>query len=486
MNCPFFTHSAIAVTRIIPEASLNNDSIFRIFSCLSGTINPSETDSVAVASVGVLKAPIRNARASGIPKSDTLSEVWSTSKRNKLRTSLTGFAVAWGIFMLIFLLGAGNGLINAQLQQSTRFLANSMRVFPGETSKAYKGLKEGRSITLNDKDILISNQTYGQYVDDVGGRLEQYNVNINYGDNYVASQSLVGVAPTHPKIDKTEMIAGRFINEIDMKEQRKNVVLSRSQTKELCKDYRSLVGKNVKISNLNFQVVGIYKDDESRNNTEAFIAYSTIKTIYAKGDDAGSLEFTIKNLKTREDNKQFEKNYRASINNNHQAAPDDERTIWLWNRYMDNIQMNQGIAIMQTALWIVGLFTLLSGIVGVSNIMLITVKERTREFGVRKAIGAKPWSILKLIITESIIITSFFGYIGMVCGVAANEIMDATIGHTTVDTGLFKAAMFVNPTVGLGTCIGATITIVIAGTIAGLIPAIKAARIRPIEALRAE
>lgn len=417
---------------------------------------------------------------------ELIKEIWSTSKRNKLRTSLTGFAVAWGIFMLIFLLGAGNGLINAQLQQSTRFLANSMRVFPGETSKAYKGLKEGRSITLNDKDILISNQTYGQYVDDVGGRLEQYNVNINYGDNYVASQSLVGVAPTHPKIDKTELIAGRFINEIDMKEQRKNVVLSRSQAKELCKDYRSLVGKNVKISNLNFQVVGIYKDDESRNNTEAFIAYSTIKTIYAKGDDAGSLEFTIKNLKTREDNKLFEKNYRASINNNHQAAPDDERTIWLWNRYMDNIQMNQGIAIMQTALWIVGLFTLLSGIVGVSNIMLITVKERTREFGVRKAIGAKPWSILKLIITESIIITSFFGYIGMVCGVAANEIMDATIGHTTVDTGLFKAAMFVNPTVGIGTCIGATITIVIAGTIAGLIPAIKAARIRPIEALRAE
>ena len=417
---------------------------------------------------------------------ELIKEIWSTSKRNKLRTSLTGFAVAWGIFMLIFLLGAGNGLINAQLQQSTRFLANSMRVFPGETSKAYKGLKEGRSITLNDKDILISNKTYGQYVDDVGGRLEQYNVNINYGDNYVASQSLVGVAPTHPKIDKTELIAGRFINEIDMKEQRKNVVLSRSQAKELCKDYRSLVGKNVKISNLNFQVVGIYKDDESRNNTEAFIAYSTIKTIYAKGDDAGSLEFTIKNLKTQEDNEKFEKNYRASINNNHQAAPDDDRTIWLWNRYMDNIQMNQGIAIMQTALWIVGLFTLLSGIVGVSNIMLITVKERTREFGVRKAIGAKPWSILKLIITESIIITSFFGYIGMVCGVAANEIMDATIGHTTVDTGLFKAAMFVNPTVGLGTCIGATIAIVIAGTIAGLIPAIKAARIRPIEALRAE
>ncbi len=417
---------------------------------------------------------------------ELIKEIWSTSKRNKLRTSLTGFAVAWGIFMLIFLLGAGNGLINAQLQQSDRFLANSMMVFGGRTSKAYNGLKEGRSITLNDKDMLISNTTYGHLIGDVGGQLEQSDINISYGDNYVASQTLTGVYPSHTKIDKTELIAGRFINDIDQKQRRKVVVLSRGQAKELAKDYRALVGKNVKVNDLSFKVVGIYKDDESRQNTEAFSAFSTVKTIYAKGDEAGNIEFTLKNLKTEKQNKDFEKNYRASINTNHQAAPDDERSIWLWNRYMDNIQMNQGIAIIQTALWIVGLFTLLSGIVGVSNIMLITVKERTREFGVRKAIGAKPWSILKLIITESIIITSFFGYIGMICGVAANEIMDATIGHTTVDSGLFKATIFVDPTVGIGTCIGATITIVIAGTIAGLIPAIKAARIRPIEALRAE
>lgn len=417
---------------------------------------------------------------------ELIKEIWSTSKRNKLRTSLTGFAVAWGIFMLIFLLGAGNGLINAQLQQSNRFLANSMMVFGGRTSKAYNGLKEGRDIDLNDKDLLISNTTFGHLIGDVGGHLELYNADITYGDNYIASQRLTGVFPTHTKIDKTEIIAGRFINNIDQKERRKVLVLSRNQAKELVKDYRSLVGKNVKLDDLSFKVVGIYKDDESRENNAAFTPYNTAKTIFVKGNSAGDIEFTLKNLKTEEQNRAFEKKYRASINTNHQAAPDDERSIWIWNRYMDNIQMNQGIAIIQTALWIVGLFTLLSGIVGVSNIMLITVKERTREFGVRKAIGAKPWSILKLIITESIIITSFFGYIGMVCGVAANELMDKTIGHTTVDTGLFKAAMFVNPTVGIGTCIGATITIVIAGTIAGLIPAIKAAKIRPIEALRAE
>ena len=417
---------------------------------------------------------------------ELIKEIWSTSKRNKLRTTLTGFSVAWGIFMLIFLLGAGNGLINAQLQQSDRFLANSMLVFGGQTSKAFKGLKEGRNITLNDKDMGITGHIFGHLVGDIGGQLSEDGVNISYGDNYVAAQTLNGVYPSHLKIDKTEILTGRFINEIDMQQQRKVLVLSRSQAKELVKDFRAIVGKDVKVNNLAFKVVGVYKDDESRQNNEAFAAFSTVKTIYAKGDEAGNIEFTLKNLKTEEDNKVFEKNYRARINKNHLAAPDDSRSIWLWNRYMDNIQMNQGIAIIQTALWIVGLFTLLSGIVGVSNIMLITVKERTREFGVRKAIGAKPWSILKLIITESIIITSIFGYIGMVCGVAANEIMDATIGHTTVDTGLFKAAMFVNPTVGIGTCIAATITIVIAGTIAGLIPAIKAARIRPIEALRAE
>ena len=160
--------------------------------------------------------------------------------------------------------------------------------------------------------------------------------------------------------------------------------------------------------------------------------------------------------------------------------------MWLWNRFTQNLQMEQGIGIIRTALWVVGLFTLLSGIVGVSNIMLITVKERTHEFGIRKAIGAKPWSVLRLIIVESVIITTFFGYVGMVLGVAANEYMDATIGHETIDTGLFKATMFLDPTVGLDVCIEATLVMIIAGTVAGLIPAFKASRIRPIEALRAD
>ena len=182
----------------------------------------------------------------------------------------------------------------------------------------------------------------------------------------------------------------------------------------------------------------------------------------------------------------FEKDYRRRLNGMHQIHPEDDRGIWIWNNYAQSQQMEKGIDIIHTFLWVIGLFTLLSGIVGVSNIMLITVKERTHEFGIRKAIGAKPWSILRLIIVESVIITTLFGYVGMLCGVFANEYMDATLGHEVTDLGVEKLTLFVNPTVGLDVCIEATLVMVIAGTIAGLIPAYKASRIRPIEALRAD
>ena len=416
---------------------------------------------------------------------ELLNEIWQTARRNKLRTTLTGFAVAWGIFMIIVLLGAGNGLINAQLDQSERFLSNSMMVFGGRTSKAYQGLKEGRRIRLQTRDITTTDTEFKGIVDEVGAQYSA-SVTISNGEEYISTE-VTGVYPNHTKIDKMELLYGRFINEIDLREKRKVLVLSNKQAKELApKDYRSLMGQNVKVGNFSFKVVGIYKDEES-GSSEAFSSYSAIKGIFgANTDEAGNIEFTFHGLTTEKANDNFEKDYRRRINANHQAHPEDENSIWLWNRYTNNMQMEQGIGIIRTALWIVGLFTLLSGIVGVSNIMLITVKERTHEFGIRKAIGAKPWSILRLIIVESVIITTFFGYIGMVLGVAANEYMDATLGHNEIDTGLFKATMFVNPTVGLDVCIEATMVMVIAGTIAGLIPAFKASRIRPIEALRAD
>ena len=423
---------------------------------------------------------------------ELLNEIWQTARRNKLRTSLTGFAVAWGIFMLIVLLGAGNGLINANLKQSDRFLSSSMVVFGGWTSKPYQGLKEGRDIRLHESDMEITAKEFSQNVDEVGA---QYNTSatISLGQQYI-STSISGVYPNHTKINKVEMLHGRFINEIDVKESRKVLVVGNKQAKELLNSQftmhdaqlASLIGQFVNVGTLAFKVVGIYKEQEN-GRSDAFSSYTAIKRIFgANTDDAGRIEFTFHGLPTEKANEDFERDYRHRLNAEHLAHPEDEDAVWLWNRFTQNLQMEQGIGIIRTALWIVGLFTLLSGIVGVSNIMLITVKERTHEFGIRKAIGAKPWSILRLIIVESVIITTIFGYIGMLLGIFANEYMDATIGHETIDTGLFKATMFLDPTVGLDVCIEATMVMIIAGTIAGLIPAFKASRIRPIEALRAE
>lgn len=417
---------------------------------------------------------------------DIIVEIWSTVRRNKLRTALTGFAVAWGIFMLIFLLGAGNGLINAMLLQNSKFLDNSMIVSGGMTTKAYNGLKEGRAIELNDRDMAVTGNNFSANVDETGGSVSQSGLTFSSGANYVGG-TLEGVYPNEIEINKKEMLYGRFINHIDIEQKRKVLVLSEDDTKELMPNgTERIIGQYVDVDSLAFRVVGVYKADRSGMNTSAYTAFTTIRTIYNKGDEVGSIVFSFKGLDTQEANDAFETQYRARINGNHSAAPDDEGSVWIWNRFTQNLQMNTGMNMIRTALWIVGLFTLLSGIVGVSNIMLITVKERTREFGIRKAIGARPSSILRLIIIESIVITTFFGYIGMVIGVAANEYMDATIGQMKVNSGLFEATMFYNPTVGIGVCIAATVVMIVAGTLAGLIPARKAARIRPIEALRAE
>ena len=417
---------------------------------------------------------------------ELLNEIWQTARRNKLRTALTGFAVAWGIFMLIFLLGAGNGLINAVTKNSGRFLSNSMKIFGGQTSKPYDGLKEGRSISLRQADLDATGRDFTAHIDEVGAQLSQAGLTVSLGENYISVQ-LSGVYPNDAAISKREMRYGRFINDIDMQEKRKVLVVSEDQAKELLPHQpEMLVGQHVNVGGIAFNVVGILKADQSRMSSEVFTAFTTLRTMFNRGDQVGTLQFSFHGLNSMKQNEDFEKEYRARLNQNHRAAPDDEESVWIWNRFTQNLQMNKGMGIIRTALWIIGIFTLLSGIVGVSNIMLITVKERTREFGIRKAIGATPWAILRLIIIESVLITTFFGYIGMLMGIAANLYMDATIGHEKVSTGLFEATMFVDPTVGLDVCIEATLVMVVAGTIAGLVPARKAARIRPIEALRAE
>ena len=417
---------------------------------------------------------------------ELFKEIWATVQHNKLRTTLTGFAVGWGIFILIFLLGAGNGLINAQLHQSERFLANSIVVFGGVTSKPHNGFDRGRRISLENRDLLTTTNNFEKNIQETGVTLWKPGNTFSLGANYIASQNLCGAYPVKVKIDKIEIVHGRFINDIDLREKRKVIVLTQTQAKELSRDVAALLGKYIKVNDTMFRVVGISKDDKSGENNTAHSPFTTISTIYNYGHKVDRIEFTFGGVSTEEESDAFEDRYRASINANHDAASDDESALWVWNRLAQSLQMNKGLSILRTALWIVGLFTLISGIVGVSNIMLITVKERTREFGIRKALGAGTWSILRMIIVESVAITTFFGYLGMLCGVLANEYMNATIGREVVDTGIFQATMFLNPTVGLDVCIRATMVMILAGTIAGLIPALKAASVRPIVALNAK
>ena len=390
---------------------------------------------------------------------DIWQEIYSTIKRNKLRTFLTGFAVAWGIFMLIVLLGAGNGLIHAFEQSASERAMNSIKIFPGWTSKSYDGLKEGRRIRLDNKDLNTTNKNFPDHVIKAGATVYQGGVNLK----------------------------GRFINEIDIKERRKVIVLHKKTAEILFdKTHTDPIGQFVNAGNVVYQVVGLYNDKGDSGDSDAYLPFTTLQTIYNKGDKLNNLIMTTKNLETIESNEEFEAHYRKVIGANQRFDPTDHSAIWIWNRFTNYLQQQQGSAMLRIAIWVIGIFTLLSGIVGVSNIMLITVKERTREFGIRKALGAKPLSILWLIIVESVTITTIFGYIGMVAGIGATEWMNNAFGNQTMDNGIWSETVFLNPTVDIGIAIQATLTLVIAGTLAGLFPARKAVSIRPIEALRAD
>ena len=414
---------------------------------------------------------------------DIFQEIYGTIMRNKLRTALTGFAVAWGIFMLIVLLGAGNGLLNAFEQQSGKMAMNSFQIWPGQTSMPYQGLKEGRNIKLTEKELELTRQMK-EHVTHASAILEQGNVILSYKQDHVSLQ-MTGAMPNYPEAHGLNRKDGRFINPLDIKEKRKVIVLHEKTIEMLMGDDKTqVIGKHINASGIAYQIVGIYTTPMEEFSPTAYLPYTTLQLIYNKGDGVGSLVFLTKDINDMAESESFEKEYRTAISKVKQFNAEDRSAIWVWNRFSQYLQQQTASDLLRTSIWVIGIFTLFSGIVGVSNIMLITVKERTHEFGIRKALGAKPASILALIIAESITITTFFGYIGMIAGIAVTEYMNQTAGEQVVDIGVASATVFVNPTVDLQIAIQATLTLIVAGTLAGFFPARKAVMIRPIEALR--
>ena len=417
---------------------------------------------------------------------DLISEIWSTLRQNKLRTTLTGMAVSWGIVIIIVLIGTGNGLMNALMNNTSDEVQKTISVYPGMTSKAYNGIKEGTSMRFTDRDLVFSEQ-FSNKVDRASGNME-FSDTLSLGTETVTSE-IYGVDPLIKDIWRVRIVSGRFINKSDLRDRSKHIVIDQNVATQLLgddQDFSKLLGRFINVGNIPFKVIGINEAEEQSWGHWSYIPYTTAKTMRTDGAWLNRITLEFNGLETKAENEAFENAYKKAINTFHGFDPEDTRTTYLQNSYLSNQEVSKAIRIMRTALWILGFLTLLSGIVGVSNIMLITVKERIHEFGIRKALGAKPMSIMKLIVVESVAITAFFGYIGMVIGMIADYFLDKTIGSHPMDIGFMQMYIFKDIGVGFDVALKATLLLIVAGTIAGIIPAWKGARVRPIEALRAE
>lgn len=366
--------------------------------------------------------------------------------------------------------------------------SNSMRVSAWQTSMVYQGMQSGRRIYLDNTDLLLTSTQFAGHVGKTGATIYSWDRTISNGPEYIVS-GLIGVYPSYTEIEPYKVTAGngRFINEQDIRDRRKVIVIHPKTAETLFKR-QDAIGRMVNVDGIAYKVIGIYTRNRDRNDQDAFIPFTTAQIIYNKGNRLHNISFTTNGLDTREKNEAFEKEYKAVLARHHQFDPADDSAVWIWNRFTQYLEMLEAKSILSIAIWVIGIFTLLSGIVGVSNIMLITVKERTKEFGIRKALGASPASILWLIILESVMITTLFGYIGMVAGIGVTEwaaaYFDAQAAAKATEEMTFT--IFKDPTVSIGIALQAILVLIIAGTLAGFFPARKAVQIKPIEALRAD
>lgn len=414
---------------------------------------------------------------------DLFQEIYASIKKNKLRTFLTGFAVAWGIFILIVLLGAGNGLLNGMTENMKMFNNNSVLISAGRTSQPSHGYQRGRKINFKDVDINLLEKELGTYIYNGGAKI-RYSRTMSTNKDYLAGR-MEGVYPSYQESEALKMKEGRFINQKDNLEKRRVTVIHEDAV-EILFDTPSAIGQTVMIDSLAYNVVGVYAGFGYRSNSDFYVPFQTIKLIYNK-ENVDNMSFLLSpKIKTEAENDSIDTKIRKILAAKHRFKSDDRRAVWIWNRLSNYLQQQTASSALTIAIWVIGILTLLSGVVGVSNIMLITVKERTKEFGIRKALGAKPASILRLVLIESIVITTIFGYIGMLAGIGVTELLNSYAGNQVMDAGAFSATVFSDPTVKIGVAIQATLTLIIAGTIAGYIPARRATHIKPVEALNAK
>jgi putative ABC transport system permease protein len=411
---------------------------------------------------------------------DNWQEIYATIKKNKLRTFLTSLGVGWGIFMLVIMLGAGNGLKNGVMSDFKGTATNSFFMWTQKTTKPYKGMKPGRYFNFNNGDVAALSQLKELAVVSPQNQLGGWR-----GGNSVVrglktgNYEVSGVYPNIAQVSVIKVENGRFLNENDIREKRKVCVIGSRVKDELFKVGENPMGDYIRINGVYFKVIGVTIPNSSGNEAREeaqriYLPFTTFQNAFNYGDIVGWFAITSAPNITAS---QAEDKVRAIIKERHKIAPDDEQAIGHWNMEVQFKKMNGLFDGINMLIWFVGIGTLIAGVIGISNIMLIVVKERTKEIGVKRALGATPFNIVSQIITESVFLTAFSGYFGLVIGILLLEGVNAAIGQ--------EVPMFNNPTVDLNVAVNSLIVLIISGAFAGLIPATKAVSVLPVEALRA-
>lgn len=405
---------------------------------------------------------------------DLLTEIMATLRNNKMRTILTGFAVSWGIFLLIVLLSVSRGLVNGMDAMFGSRDFETMSVSGGQAHKPYRGLKDDRQVALLTDDPAIVESRTGNLTSGVAAAMGNDNAVVSTQRDYI-TQGYRGVYPTGLRSDGGTLISGRFINEADMRERRRVIVIHQDNAETLFGSTPP-VGQMVTMCDLSFTVVGTYSHEWNR---KCYIPFTTARGLAGGSDTIVEMTVGLHGLSTLDEGMRAEEEVRTALGNRHSFASDDRSALRIWNRLTQHLTTSTAMDMLRIAVWIIGMLTMLSGIVGVSNIMFVSVRERTHEIGIRRAIGARPGAILRQIILESVAITTIFGYMGIVLGVG----LAALIGNATEG---MNPQIILDPSIDISTALEVTIVLIAAGALAGLFPALKSLKIKPVEALRDE
>lgn len=404
---------------------------------------------------------------------DKWQEIFDSIWRHKLRTILTAIGVGWGIFTLVLMLGAIDGLINSFEHNFSDDAVNSLWIWRGTTTKDYKGLNKGRRIKFDNQDFAFLNENFSEITEMTGRFYLSGDQMLKYGKEAIP-YSVRGVHPGHKILENSEMIDGRYINDVDLEESRKVIVIGKVIKDELFEE-ESPIGKEIRSGDITYKVIGVFYDSGGENEmSKAYIPMTTAQKIYADGKTMHQIMVDGGDLSIEEMGKLEDKIF-ASFAQRKGFDPTDRRALRINNRAEGYQEFASLFTAFNVLTWIIGFFSIMAGVIGVSNIMLIIVKDRTKEIGIRKALGATPGSIIAMILQEAILITSVAGYAGMILGIA--------IIYTVSGS---NSEYFRHPTVNLNVIIMATLTLVAAGALAGLLPALKAARINPVTAIKSD